>query len=81
MAEIYNPWKDPNQPETAGSFLTPTLLNAPAGDSGESSDMGSMESGDGGMSSHMEMMKQALETINQQSMLIQQLTAKLAGGN
>jgi hypothetical protein len=85
MATIYNPWQDPEQSPLAGEFLTPVLLNGtiPDGEvdhSEEDSAENKMEDSMSETSPHGDMMKQALDTIMQQSTLIGQLTAQLAAG-
>lgn len=72
MAQIYNPWQNTEESPLAGQFLTPVLLN---GADSEADEQPEMEE----ESPHGDMMKQALDTILQQSTLIGQLTAKLAG--
>ena len=68
MATIYNPWQNTETSPLAGEFITPVLLDGELPEESEESE-DSMESG---------AMKQALETIMQQSTLIGQLTAQLA---
>lgn len=78
MAQIYNPWQNTEESPLAGQFLTPVLLNG-----ADSEDMAESEADEQPEmeeeSPHGDMMKQALDTILQQSTLIGQLTAKLAG--
>jgi hypothetical protein len=83
MATIYNPWQDPEHSPLAGEFLTPALLNGTVPDgevehSDEDSGAPEMEDSMSETSPHGDMMKQALDTIMQQSTLIGQLTAQLA---